>query len=89
MIGRLKRALNKKAYLESQHVNFYTPDSIAKKMENAGLNVTEVKGFGFLSPIIPLGWFILWCTPVFKLGNWISQRVMFTADSLFLVAKKR
>lgn len=88
-IGKLLRIVEAPRYKLSEHIHFYSAESMSELMRTGGFKAVDIRGFGFLFPFFPVVWFILWCTPLFKFCNWITQKVSFTADSLFLVGKKR
>jgi len=86
--GSIYRMIHKKAYKESEHIHFYSSRSMKRLVNENGFNCIENKGFGFLFPFAPIHYIILQNKLLFNIGNWVTQKLRFTADSLFFVAKK-
>jgi glycosyltransferase involved in cell wall biosynthesis/ubiquinone/menaquinone biosynthesis C-methylase UbiE len=84
-----RRMYNPKENLEKGwHVNFYSRKNLSKKLKAEGLVAQEIKGVGFIFPFYPIHYFILKRRRLFKIGNWISQWIKGTADSLFFIIRK-
>lgn len=94
VVGTLLRMVHWRMYRVDEntkkgwHVHFYSRKSIRKKIEDNGLKVIEMKGIGAIFPFYPIHYFILKRRKLFKLGNWLTQKLKFTADSLFVVIEK-
>jgi len=87
-VGKLLRFVHPKVYMESQHIHFYTDSSMKQLIEEAGFKKVRTSRFGFLFPFYPIHWLILSIKPVFSTGHQITQKIKFTADSLFFIAEK-
>jgi len=87
-IGKILRAIHRGMYRKSQHVNFYTTGAMTKQLKAAGFRGVVIGRFGLLFPFYPIHWLILTSKPLFDIGDWVTQKFGFTADSLFFVAKK-
>ena len=89
IMGELLRKIHKKTYKEGEHVNFYSSESMKCLLKENGFNCIENKGFGFIFPFFPIHYLILRNKLLFSIGNWLTQKLKFTADSLFFVARKK
>ena len=59
LIGRFLRVVNKKSYDDFEHVNFYTPKSMERLLNQNGFVCYENKGVGLLFPYFPVHYKIL------------------------------
>lgn len=89
IMGTILRKVHKKTYQESEHVNFYSNERMKCLLNKNEFNCLETKGVGFLFPFYPVHYIILGNKYLFSIGNWITQKFKFTADSLFFVARKK
>jgi ubiquinone/menaquinone biosynthesis C-methylase UbiE len=86
--GKLMRWLHPATYRLSEHIHFYSLASMQRLLRATGFKVVEATGFGFLLPLLPIHNLILANRFLFKAGNWFTQRLRFSSDSLFLIAEK-
>lgn len=88
IIGRILRKVHKKLYQESEHVNFYSINSIRKLISESGFKEIEFCKFGFLFPFYYIHLLLLQNKFTFSIGNCISQKFDCTADSLMFLLRK-
>ncbi|MEM2779992.1 MAG: methyltransferase domain-containing protein [Candidatus Bathyarchaeia archaeon] len=86
-IGNIIRLCHKEAYSKSEHVNFYSAESISRMLTENGFKIVSLKRFGFLVPIMIIHYIVLRTKPLFEFGNFLTQFIKFTADSLLLLAE--
>jgi 2-polyprenyl-3-methyl-5-hydroxy-6-metoxy-1,4-benzoquinol methylase len=86
-IGKIIRGSHKDAYSKSEHVNFYSAGSMGKMLTESGFEIIHIRRFGFLIPVLIIHYVVLRTRPLFKTGNFLTQFLKFTADSLLLLAK--
>ena len=94
ILGKILRIVHRRMYNSEKnlkhgwHVNFYSRNSMTKKLKKQGLNVIEIKGIGAIFPFFPIHYFILKRRFLFRIGNWKAQIFKGCADSLFFIIKK-
>ena len=88
IVGSLTRRFHKKEYETSEHVNFYSRESMKAMMQTSGFTEVTVTFFGFMFPFLPVHYWILRNQPFFLLGNKLTQLLEFTADSLLFSGRK-
>lgn len=89
MIGRILRRMHSKLYAEGEHLHFYTIAGMRRLLIEQGFSAVEYAKFGFLFPNYYIHLVLLSNSLTFKIGNFISQHIDFTADSLIFIAKNR
>lgn len=89
IIGRILRRMHKKLYAEGEHINFYTIAGMRNRLIEQGFTAVEYAKFGFLFPNYYIHLLLLNNFLTFKIGNFISQHIDFTADSLIFIAKNK
>lgn len=88
IIGSLTRRFHRKEYETSEHVNFYSRESMKAMMQASGFTKVTVSLFGFMFPFLPFHYWILRNQPFFWMGNKLTQLLGFTADSLLFTGRK-
>lgn len=89
LLGWTARFLQKPLYNKGEHINFYSIRSFRRLTEKSNFEEVDFAKFGILFPIYYINLIILSNIVTFNIGNWISQRLDFTADSLIFVLKKK
>jgi glycosyltransferase involved in cell wall biosynthesis/SAM-dependent methyltransferase len=88
LIGRVLRKCHPRLYRGSEHIHYYSKDSMRALLEAAGFFVDRVAPFGLLFPNYYVHYMLLGARSAFAVGHWLAQKWDALADSLIFVALK-